>query len=57
MHNIIIAISGRKGAGKNTLGSFIKKLYCDEYKCNLDSVFECSFADTLKEFCINVLGL
>ncbi len=83
---IIVALSGRKGAGKNTIGSFIGQHYTQTYwpseeygfpsvlqairegllECQNDAVlkhltskavFECSFADSLKEFCINVLGL
>jgi hypothetical protein len=56
---IIIALSGNKGGGKNTLSSFIVDYYEDrtgfaypEAPCQ-----EFAFADTLKEFCINVLGL
>ena len=49
---IIIALSGRKNAGKNTAALGIKN-----YFDNDDEFFECSFADDLKEFCINVLGL
>jgi hypothetical protein len=49
---IIIALSGRKNAGKNTAAFGIKN-----YFDNDDEFFECSFADDLKEFCINVLGL
>lgn len=52
MQPIIIAMSGRKEAGKSTLGSFILSWYRDENQC-----MECSFADTLKEFCIETLGL
>lgn len=52
---IIIAISGRKLAGKNTIAKFIDK-YCQE-KFNCLPALECSFADALKEFCIDVLGL
>lgn len=84
---VIVALSGRKGAGKNTIGSFIGKYYslnlwnpkdngydqiargmqegylgADMQDSLLEqlvekAVFECSFADTLKDFCINVLGL
>jgi len=60
-NQIIIAFSGRKGAGKNTIGSFVGE-YAYESLMNKpasldDFFFECSFADSLKEFCINVLGL
>lgn len=83
---VIIALSGRKGAGKNTIGSFIGKYFTfnlwhpeengypsiargldegylgDMQESLLNELiakatFECSFADSLKEFCINVLGL
>lgn len=52
----IIAISGRKGSGKNTLATFIRRWYIDNI--SEESTFmECSFADEVKKFCINVLGL
>ncbi len=51
MKQIIIALSGRKGSGKNTLATFIQEWYGND-KC-----FECSFADNLKQFCIETLGL
>jgi len=54
MRKTILALSGRKGSGKNTLAQFITQYYKTHYE---DSVFECSFADTLKEFCIETLGL
>lgn len=62
---IIIAISGRKGSGKNTLSKSIREWYCQSYHSNSllpnqtmdDHTFECSFADNLKGFCINTLGL
>lgn len=66
MGQIIIAMSGRKQAGKNTLGQFIRRYYI-ERKCQVKSAFsiaqldeytiECSFADNLKEFCVDTLGL
>lgn len=46
---VIIAFSGRKCAGKNTIANYVKQCYGD--------AFECSFADSLKEFCIDTLGL
>lgn len=55
----IIALSGRKGSGKNTLGKFIGAWFAENVakdqvcKC----VHECSFADDLKRFCIETLGL
>ena len=73
MEQIIIAMSGRKQAGKNTIAKFIKECYAermmrsvnlqDEYHSEnvlnpfLRNVFECSFADSLKDFCVSVLGL
>jgi len=81
---IIIAFSGRKNAGKNTIASFVAKYFIwnhwdmKEYphvKRGIqegyltedssavsdrfvdDHVLECSFADNIKEFCINTLGL
>jgi hypothetical protein len=80
MKQTIIAISGRKGAGKNTLSRFIS-LYYGYRQCYPNSSFsygaardflesndtlhnyvksnvgEYSFADTLKDFCIETLGL
>lgn len=66
MDQIIVAMSGRKQAGKNTLGQYIRRYYVEQ-KCSVKSVFssaqlddhttECSFADNLKEFCIDTLGL
>lgn len=53
MKQIIIALSGRKGSGKNTLAQHIRSYF---EQLNL-SVMEYSFADTLKEFCIETLGL
>jgi hypothetical protein len=81
MDQIIIAMSGRKQAGKNTLGQFIKQYYAEQQasfqlsnltqgrdagyisleqhqeKADELLTFECSFADALKDFCIDVLGL
>ena len=58
MKQIILAMSGRKGAGKNTIAKFIAHYYASQRGGNVDDlVFECSFADTLKQFCIDVLGL
>ncbi len=83
---IILAISGRKGAGKNTVASFIGEYFAEKYlKSTLDEntaigrgiaegyirledpstvcmlveeyILECSFADKLKEFCMETLGL
>lgn len=48
---IIIALSGRKGAGKNTIANAIREFFSDY------PVGEFSFADTLKDFCIETLGL
>lgn len=50
---IIIAMSGKKGAGKNQLFLDVKD-YFDALEI---TVQECSFADTLKDFCIETLGL
>lgn len=57
MAQTIIAMSGRKGAGKNTLASFITEWYTAQYKPNSVDSMECSFADTLKDFCIETLGV
>ena len=71
---IIIALSGNKGGGKNTLSSFITKYFEDPecfvhpeewaeaclewfvgYGCMVAKEF--AFADGIKDFCIDVLGL
>lgn len=66
---IIIALSGRKQAGKNTIAEFIADYYADRLlkKSSLalgasknpfrNQVMVCSFADTLKDFCVDVLGI
>ena len=46
-------MSGRRSAGKNTLAKAAYEYFSDKGI----SVQECSFADTLKQFCINTLGL
>lgn len=54
----IIALSGRKGGGKNTLSSFILEHYqyhIAAYKNTLCE--EMAFADGIKDFCIDILGL
>lgn len=56
MKQVIIAISGRKSAGKNTIAKFIASYYT-KITDQKDASIECSFADTLKEFCIETLGL
>jgi len=69
MKQIIVAFSGRKNAGKNTAATFIQSYYVVKYHTRSlgdihgkkrliqENCFECSFADNLKEFCINTLGL
>jgi hypothetical protein len=53
---LIIAISGKKQAGKSTLCDYISKIYLDYFIDEVVSVF--NFADPLKEkICIGVLGL
>lgn len=58
---IIIALSGKKGSGKNTIASFIHDYFSREWYsglCNgIDFCQEYAFADGIKEFCIDVLGL
>ena len=46
---IVIGISGKKQAGKDTLANYAKVL--------LGDVEICSFADALKECCISIMGL
>lgn len=64
--SIVISLSGKKGSGKNTISDFILEYYTEYYADKLgtdnifykgsDSVFY-AFADPLKRFCIEVLGL
>jgi hypothetical protein len=76
---VILALSGRKGSGKNTIAKFIGRYFVthhlklgdlsddlppdspdyDEFLDGIQRthVFECSFADNLKEFCIQTLGI
>lgn len=60
---IIIAMSGRKCAGKNTIGDFICKWYANleapvfPAQALADRTLQCSFADNLKDFLIDTLGL
>jgi len=72
----IVAFSGRKNAGKNTVAAFVRQYYAtnkaakefpdprDTWRITERSdeieeqdTLECSFADNLKEFCIDTLGL
>lgn len=53
---MIIALSGRKGAGKNTVADYIREYSC-EFSGAWSVIREFSFADLLKKFCIDVLGL
>ena len=60
---VIIAISGRKNAGKNTMATFIDE-YCNDKNSDVQlnhrgalMVREFSFADDLKGFCVNTLCL
>lgn len=70
MNQTIIALSGRKSAGKNTLCQFIRHYFTQHVVCKNNPTYEghyhnqvelhtveCSFADDLKEFCVNTLGL
>lgn len=54
---LIIAISGKKQAGKNTVGEFIAQHYnwLDGYSSRTVGLY--SYADKLKQFCIECLGL
>lgn len=59
---IIIALSGHKGSGKNTLATFIAKHFVSTVGawwcgncCRIAKEF--AFADGIKDFCIDVLGL
>jgi len=63
MNQIIIAMSGRKGSGKNTASDYIAEWFYQNVGATRpglgrkDVTFECSFADNLKQFCIDTLGL
>ena len=62
---IIIALSGRKGSGKDTVAPFVAgwcmdradRWISDDFLPGGYSVKRYSFADNLKEFCIQTLGL
>lgn len=58
---VIIALSGKKGAGKNTVSSFIRDYFSRVYykgsRNGISFCIEVAFADLLKQFCIDVLGL
>ena len=47
---MIIGLAGQKQAGKTTASAYLKDILDD-------IIYEYSFADTLKTFCIDVLGL
>ncbi len=55
---VIIALSGKKGSGKNTVAKYISIYFYKNYgMLHGVGVKEYAFADLLKEFCIDVLGL
>lgn len=58
---IVIALSGKKGAGKNTISPAIRDEFVKNWyrgvRNGLTLTKEYAFADLLKEFCIDVLGL
>lgn len=56
---IIIALSGRKGGGKNTLSAFIAGYYEEQMGFAYQDApcEEIAFADGIKGFCIDILGL
>ena len=51
--SIIIGVSGKKQAGKSTLCEYLT----DRYKSQFDSIKIYSFADPLKRFCVDGMGL
>ena len=60
MKTKIIIISGKKGSGKTTLAKHICDLWKNHVGAKTYKAADCriySFADPLKHFCINVLGL
>ncbi len=54
---LIIALSGRKFSGKTTLCDHIQDVYPQTFRVNGSECQEYAFADSLKAFCVNVLGL
>ncbi len=60
---IIIALSGRKQAGKNAIAEFMRLHFFDKHGISTRDqhgqpiIIQCSFADNLKGFCINTLGV
>lgn len=59
---LIIVFAGRKGSGKNEMSKFVKQVFKDRgsrlgASDGLDIVGEFAFADKLKQFCVEVLGL
>ncbi len=58
---IIIALSGHKGAGKDSVASFIFRYYwdkwCDRTGWSSGNIIKVAFADLIKDFCVDVLGL
>ena len=50
MEKLIFGIAGQKQSGKTTMSNYIHSL-------TKDSFYEYSFADNLKQFCMNTLGL
>ena len=63
MKKYIIGISGHKQSGKSTLAEFLQGYIGREPEvagargCAVPKVWNHSFADALKEFCVNCLGL
>ena len=57
MKPFVLCFSGRKGAGKDTIGQFVAHYLNEKYLVNSQKIVKYSFADPLKAFCIEVLGL
>lgn len=61
--SVIIALSGKKGSGKNTLADPIADYFIDKWadpncwSISGSVVSMAAFADLIKEFCVDVLGL
>ena len=59
---VILSLSGKKGSGKNTIAEFISTWLAKHFLIHVSDtshgdIKEYAFANLIKEFCINVLGL
>lgn len=56
MNKLIIGLSGKKQSGKDDISKHLKE-YLTKIYCNEKDIKIINFADSLKEMCINKLGL